>query len=68
MIDEQEALRIARERIGDYFDLKFLTPEIQKTSENWVVQFRRSPQTPGGEPQVIIDANTGEVVAVFSTQ
>lgn len=67
-IDEKETLRIARERIAKYFDIENLTPEIRLVDRNWEVQFRRSPRSPGGEPRVIIDGKTGEILEVFSTQ
>ena len=68
MIDEKEALRIAHERIAAFFDIENLIPSIQRTDENWVVQFTRSPPSPGGEPRVTINSKTGEVIEVFSTQ
>lgn len=68
MINESEALRIARARIEPYFDVQNLTPEVRWNEGKWEVEFRRSPQSPGGEPRLVIDGETGEVLEFFSTQ
>lgn len=68
MISEQEAVQIAIRRITPYFDVENLKPEAHLADGKWIVQFSRVPVSPGGAPRVTIDAATGEVLEVFSTQ
>lgn len=67
-ITEEKAIEIAKKRLESYFDIENMRPQAKFQKPNWVVNFHRFPPTPGGEPRVTIDALTGEIIEVFSTQ
>ena len=66
-IDGLTAIHLAQERIARDWDLANLTPIAQRVGARWVVQFQRHG-SPGGEPRVVLDAVSGVVIEVVSSQ
>jgi len=68
MIKKETALKIAREKIAPFFGEENLTAAAHLSDGKWIVQFRRTPPSPGGEPRLVIDAKTGDVLEFNSSQ